>query len=69
MIARDTAQAVREAQTEGALLALLFLFNSTADEHFQADHVSVTLELLPEGGCYTNVSYLRGDIVLSGEGF
>lgn len=69
MSTRDNAQAVREAQTEGALLALLFLFNSSADEHFQADHVTVTLELLPEGGCYTNVSYMRGDVVLSGEGF
>lgn len=69
MSARDIAQSVREAQVEGALLALLFQFNSTADEHFQADHVSVTLETLPEGGCYTNVSYLRGDVVLMGEGF
>lgn len=69
MSTRDIAQAVREAQTEGALLALLFNFNSTADEHFQADHVSVTLETLPEGGCYTNVAYLRGDVLLSGEGF
>ena len=69
MSTRDIAQAVREAQTEGALLALLFNFNSTADEHFQADRVSVCLELLPEGGCYANVSYLKGDMLLSGEGF
>lgn len=69
MSTRDIAQAVREAQTEGALLALLFNFNSTADEHFQADRVSACLELLPEGGCYVNVSYLRGETVLSGEGF
>ena len=46
-----------------------FNFNSTADEHFQADRVSASLELLPEGGCYVNVSYLRGETVLSGEGF
>lgn len=65
----DIAHSVREAQVEGALLALLFHFNSSADEHFQADHVSVALEILPEGGCYTNVSYMRGDVVLSGEGF
>lgn len=65
----DTAQLVREAQVEGALLALLFQFNSSADPHFQADRVSVCLELLPEGGCYTNLSYMRGDTVLSGEGF
>lgn len=69
MSTRDIAQAVREAQTEGALLALLFNFNSTADEHFQADRVSVCLELLPDGGCYVNVSYLRGETLLSGEGF
>lgn len=69
MSTRDIAQSVREAQIEGALLALLFQFNSSADEHFQADHLSLTFEVLPEGGCYTNVAYLRGDVVLSGEGF
>jgi len=69
MSTRDIAQSVREAQVEGALLALLFQFNSTADERMQADHVTVTLEVLPEGGCYTNVSYMRGDVQLSGEGF
>ena len=69
MSTRDIAQAVREAQTEGALLALLFNFNSTADEHFQADRVQVCLEMLPEGGCYTTVSYVRGDDVISAEGF
>lgn len=69
MSTRDIAQAVREAQTEGALLALLFQFNSTADEHFQADRVSVTLEILPEGGCYTTVTYIHGDDVIAAEGF
>ncbi len=69
MIAREIAQSVREAQVEGVLLALLFNFNSTADEHFQADRVSVCLELLPEGGCFANVTFMKGHDVLAGEGF
>lgn len=61
--------AAREAMAEGALLALLFQFNSCRSAGAKADRVTVSLSLGDDGIAYSDVTYWAGDVPLGGEGF
>lgn len=63
----DTA--AREAMAEGALLALLFCFNSHHQSAAKADRVTVSLTIGDDGVVYTDASYWAGDVPLGGQGF
>lgn len=60
--------AAREAMAEGALLALLFCFN-THRSAAKADRVTVSLNLGDDGMVYTEATYWAGDVPLGGQGF
>lgn len=60
--------AAREAMAEGALLALLFAFNSHQSAA-RADRITVSLIIGDDGIAYTDVSYWAGDFPLGGQGF
>lgn len=59
--------AAREAMAEGALLALLFCFNS--HHQVKADRVTVSLTVGDDGVVYTDATYWAGDVPLGGQGF
>lgn len=64
-----TTQQPREAMAEGALLALLFHFNSEPHK-IRADRVTVSTSVdFESADAFTDVTFWAGDIPVGGGGF